>query len=392
MNALFFECGCLALLLVCLLLERASLARRLKKIPLRICVAGTRGKSTVTRLIAAALRESGRRVLAKTTGSKPAVILPDGSEREIRRTGPPSILEQMKILKLARAVHADAVVMEMMSIRPENLRAESGAIIKPHILALTNVRLDHLDDMGRRKEEIAASLAAAVTQKGRMIVLEEDVYPVFHEVAERRGATILAVPKNCAGEDAGSDLFRENTRLALATAEACGVPRELASRGMAKAGPDFGGLKLWKTDREGRPWYLASVFAANEPESSRKAISLLRRRHVELPQNMLALLSLRADRGDRTRQWLEALRGGFFDDFARLVFIGDHAAAIGRRKKIAAGAGISISAVSDRRPRKIMDAVFSLSDKGSVVVGLGNMGGPGEGLVEYWAQIGEIVP
>jgi hypothetical protein len=39
-----------------------------------------------------------------------------------------------------------------------------------------------------------------------------------------------------------------------------------------------------------------------------------------------------------------------------------------------------------------MDAVFSLSDKRSVVVGLGNMGGPGEELVEYWAQIGEIVP
>jgi poly-gamma-glutamate synthase PgsB/CapB len=391
MNALFYECGCLALLLVCLLLERASLARLLKRIPLRICVAGTRGKSTVTRLIAAALRESGRRVLAKTTGSKPVVIFPDGRERILRRAGPPSILEQMKILKLARSVQADAVIMEMMSIRPENLRTESGTIIRPQVLTLTNIRLDHVDDMGRRKDEIAASLAAAIPERGRMIVLEEDVYPVFRAVAEKRGAAIIPVPRDSAGDNAGGDLFPENGRLALATAEACGVSRELALRGMAKAGPDFGGAKIWKTDRAGRSWSMVSVFAANEPESSRKAISALRRRYLDLPQNMIALLNLRADRSDRTRQWLEALQGGFFDDFSHVVFIGDHAAAIGRRKKIAARAGIPVSAISDRRPQKIMDGVFSLSDTGSVVIGLGNMGGPGEGLVDYWAQIGEIV-
>src|SRR6266403_1708987 len=45
--------------------------RALRAIPVRIHVAGTRGKSTTTRLIAAALRAGGRNVLAKTTGSAP---------------------------------------------------------------------------------------------------------------------------------------------------------------------------------------------------------------------------------------------------------------------------------------------------------------------------------
>jgi len=54
--------------------------RALRSIPVRIHVAGTRGKSTTTRLIAAALRASGRRVVAKTTGSEPRLILPDGRE------------------------------------------------------------------------------------------------------------------------------------------------------------------------------------------------------------------------------------------------------------------------------------------------------------------------
>ncbi|MCK7480234.1 MAG: hypothetical protein M0C28_25450 [Candidatus Moduliflexus flocculans] len=72
-------------------------------VPLRIGVTGTRGKSSVTRLIAAALRGSGRRTLAKTTGSRPMLILPDGTEREIPRPGPATILEQKRLLRIARA-------------------------------------------------------------------------------------------------------------------------------------------------------------------------------------------------------------------------------------------------------------------------------------------------
>ena len=54
--------------------------RHLRAIPVRIHVAGTRGKSTTTRLIAAGLRAGGLRVVAKTTGTEPRLIYPDGSE------------------------------------------------------------------------------------------------------------------------------------------------------------------------------------------------------------------------------------------------------------------------------------------------------------------------
>src|SRR5436190_20852696 len=55
--------------------------RTLRTIPVRIHVAGTRGKSTTTRLIAAALRAGGRCVVAKTTGAEPRLILPDGRDQ-----------------------------------------------------------------------------------------------------------------------------------------------------------------------------------------------------------------------------------------------------------------------------------------------------------------------
>ncbi|MCH2454865.1 MAG: poly-gamma-glutamate synthase PgsB, partial [Idiomarina sp.] len=43
------------------------------RIPVRVHVNGTRGKTSVTRLIAAGLRAGGKRVCAKTTGSAAAV-------------------------------------------------------------------------------------------------------------------------------------------------------------------------------------------------------------------------------------------------------------------------------------------------------------------------------
>ncbi len=62
---------------------------------------GTRGKSSVTRLIAAGLRAGGKKVLAKTTGSAPRLIFEDGSEIPIIRYFGANIKEQLKIIKYA---------------------------------------------------------------------------------------------------------------------------------------------------------------------------------------------------------------------------------------------------------------------------------------------------
>lgn len=65
----------------------------LDRIPVRIHVNGTRGKSSVTRLIAAGLRAGPRRTIAKTTGTMPRLILDDGLELPIHRAGSPNIIE-----------------------------------------------------------------------------------------------------------------------------------------------------------------------------------------------------------------------------------------------------------------------------------------------------------
>lgn len=378
----------LAVLLMYLYIERRVLRRTLKTIPLRVCVTGTRGKSTVTRLIAAALREAGYRVLAKTTGSKPVVIFPDGREEAIERAGKPTILEQKRVVGFAGKVRAETFVVEMMSIRPETMGVESRKLLRPRLLAITNVRLDHLDDMGRTKDEIAASLAAAIPPDGTVFVPEEEFYPVFQKTAEERGARIAKIPQ-LSGAPAGLE-FPGNIRLTLAISDVLGIPKETAIRGMAKARPDFGGLRIWKARPEPLKddWYLASAFAANEPESTAKVLALIRERYPRFPRKLIALLNFREDRGDRTGQWLEALRTGFFDDFEEMVFIGDHARALARKRFSGPSSTTKISAWPTRRPDKIMDRIFAAEGESRGVVGLGNMGGLGGELVDYWARIG----
>src|SRR5512135_22985 len=105
----------LAGVLLYLAVERLRLERARRRVPRRVAVTGTRGKSGVTRLIASGLRASGAKVLAKTTGSRPVVILPDSSEREIARAGPATIREQLRLVALAASSGADTLVAEMMS-------------------------------------------------------------------------------------------------------------------------------------------------------------------------------------------------------------------------------------------------------------------------------------
>src|SRR5574342_689952 len=156
--------------LLYLICERIAMNRQRNAIPLRISVTGTRGKSSVVRMIASMLREDGRKVIAKTTGSQARFVLPDAQEIEIARRGVTSIIEQKRLIKKAAKIKADCLVAEIMSIHPENHCVESQQILQPHIVVITNVRQDHTEAMGETKEEIAAVLSLDIPAKARVFV------------------------------------------------------------------------------------------------------------------------------------------------------------------------------------------------------------------------------
>ena len=91
----------------------------LARLPIRIHVNGSRGKSSVTRLIASGLRAGGLNVIAKTTGTAPRIIDEDGKDRVIHRLRSASIGEQVRLLNSFSKKNPNAVVIECMAVNPQ---------------------------------------------------------------------------------------------------------------------------------------------------------------------------------------------------------------------------------------------------------------------------------
>jgi len=363
-------------------------------VPRRIAVTGTRGKSGVVRLIAGGLRASGARVLAKTTGSRPILILPDGTERTIDRAGPASVREQVRLVVLAAELGADTLVAEMMSIGAEGLAVEARHILRPGALAVTNVRLDHLDDQGRDKDTIARTLAAAVPAGADVFMPAEEVRRAFVDAAARRGARLHPVDRVDPVPVLPLGEFEPNVRLARAVLAALGIGPDAIDRGLAAAPPDAGRLGLWRvaSGRPGREALCVSLFAANEPESTALALGEVRRAVPFDGRPLVGLLSLREDRGDRTLQWVQAAGAGFFRDFAAVVLVGAPARAALRKVRRSSPPGATrFTAAAGRfaaEPEALMDRVLALVPGSPVVVGLGNFVGAGEAIVGSWKTAG----
>ena len=160
-------------------------------VPLRIHVNGTRGKSSVTRLIAAGLREGGKRTFAKTTGTAPRVIDAEGMDRIIHRLRRPSIGEQIRLLNYFAKEEPDAVVMECMAVQPQYQWISEHQMVRSHIGVITNVRPDHLEEMGPTKEDVAYSLCNTVPVKGTLVTAEDQLSEILEEAAENNGTRIF---------------------------------------------------------------------------------------------------------------------------------------------------------------------------------------------------------
>jgi poly-gamma-glutamate synthase PgsB/CapB len=312
----------------------------------------------------------------------------------INRRGRASIVEQVKVLRRGARLGVGAIVAELMSIQPEMSHVESSRILRPQVLVITNVRLDHLEELGRTKQEIAASLASAIPPQATVFIPEAEFFPEIECAADRVKAKTIRVPHGQGqnGPPGRAPLplaaFSEHIELALAVAAHLGIPAEAARRGLAEARPDFGGLKAWEAllGDPTAPWLLVSAFAANEPESTGLIIDRIKKSPAAGGRPLYGLLILRPDRGDRTRQWVDALDNGFFSEFDKVYLAGAHLRALEIRKR--RNMFRFLDTLPGRSPRFIMGRLAAEGREGAVLVGMGNMVGLGADLVEHWERIG----
>ena len=301
--------GALALVLIISgLLEFRFHQQVLSNIPVRIHVNGTRGKSSVTRLIAAGLRAGGKRTFAKTTGTAPRVIDAEGIDRIIHRLRSPSIGEQVRLLKYFSAEKPDVVVMECMAVQPQYQWISEHQMVKSDIGVITNARPDHLDEMGPTDVDVVRSLCNSVPIDGTLITAEEKYKNILEEVAEQNGSEFLHSDE---GSITDSELNKfsyiehpQNIAIALDVCKKMGIKRDVALTGMHSVKPDLGALIVWKLKGENGSLQFVNGMAANDPVSTLQIWKFVIDRYPTTSGSAVFFNS-RDDRPLRTNQMLE---------------------------------------------------------------------------------------
>jgi poly-gamma-glutamate synthase PgsB/CapB len=295
----------LAAVLISLLVEGHRHRQRLARVPVRIVINGIRGKSSITRLVAGALRDQ-MPTIAKTTGTAARFILADGGEVPYeRRFGLANVIEQVGVVAAAAEAGARALVIECMAVHPDLQQLNQEKLINATIVVISNVREDHLDVMGPTLDDVARSLCRSMPVGGVCVTAERDRLDILRaEANKRRCALLVAEPDSVSDEEMagfGWVTFKENVAVALAVAELLGVPRADALAGMYRAAPDPGVLTVDRCEHAGRSFLAANLFAANDPESTLMNLELLRN-SGRLPGSLSIVINCRPDRIERNGQ------------------------------------------------------------------------------------------
>ncbi|WP_447006786.1 poly-gamma-glutamate synthase PgsB [Saccharothrix isguenensis] len=379
-------------LLVGGVLEQRRHLAELHRIEHRVLVNGIRGKSSITRLCAGALRGGGLVTTAKTTGTAARFIHPDGSEEPVyRKWGIANVVEQIGIVRRAAAYRSDALVIECMAVMPDLQEINQSKLIRSTIGVLCNVREDHLAEMGPTLDDVARSLSRSMPVGGICVTAERDRLHILEQEAAKRKCELLSVdPESVTDEEMagfGWVTFKENVAIALAVADLLGVNRRLALAGMWAAPPDPGVLSVQTRAVDGKVIKLANVFAANDPESTLMNIErLLEQGSISRPLHVV--INCRPDRVERNRQMGELIAR---IDPERVVLIGDPT----RSARSTVGDAWQ-DRVTDlggaRSAEDLLDAILAEVDEIASLIAIGNIHGQGEVLLAALEALEEVQP
>lgn len=357
--------------------------RNLKKIKNRIHVNGTRGKSSVTRLIYQGLRANPENiVVAKTTGTEPRFLFPDGKELPVARPGKTNIIEQLRIIEKAVKLNANFFVTECMAITPEYIKIFEEKIMKSNVGVITNVREDHLDTMGPTIYEVARNLCLSLPLKGVAFTCEKRFFDIIKEEADKRKTELFYVDSSWVSEEILEKFpyieHRENIAIACAVCEYFGIEREKALESMFRVKPDPGVLERYIITGFGKKITFYSAFSANDPESA----SILWKRFSIDKETKIIVFVLRSDRASRTESFLKFLGNEIKADF--YIICGEHSFIVKNsliRKDIPHD---KIITFTKPKPEDIFNEVMLLTKKESVCMGIGNIVGLGSKIKELF--------
>lgn len=309
-----------------MLWSRRNVAR-LQRIPLRVLVTGTRGKSSTVRLIHAALSEAGIPTLGKVTGTASRELDTTGAEHATNRIGQVSILEMLETVHRSftgGTPAPQAVVLECMAVTPDLIQMCTDDIVRPQVSVVTNALWDHLEEQGTSLQDIAISLSrvmsgaeVAVTAEHRAATLATLAYE-----ASRHACAFDAVD----GRELPADILArlrgahpDNVAVALAVAAFAGVDRQTAVRGMAAATVEPLPTSPVTVTIDDIEWWYRDIGSINDTDSLTPALAEAK---AQMPRDAvtLAILTTRWDRPLRGIQFASSITP---DDVDGIVIVGE---------------------------------------------------------------------
>jgi poly-gamma-glutamate synthase PgsB/CapB len=328
------------------------------------------------------------RTCAKTTGTLPRMILPDGREYPVFRPGKTNVIEQIRIVRTAVAHDAEALVIECMALIPYLQWLSESRLVRATHAVITNARADHLDVMGPTEVDVAKALAGMIPVGGKLFTAERRHLDVFRKVAADRSTQVVPVTEEDVAAVAPLDLagfsyieHAENVALALKVCEDVGIPKNVALPGMWAVNRDPGMMTVAELDWFNRRIVFVNGFAANDPESTERIWNMALERYTEV-KTRIAIFNCRADRPDRSRQLAEVLPKWQPADYYMLIGSGTY---IFARYAVEAGVDERKLLMAEQIPvGEIFERVIDVSSRSTLVMGMANIGGPGLELVRYF--------
>ena len=363
---------------ILLLLEYLSIRYCVKKIPLRILVNGTRGKSSVTKYIASGLRTADKKVMAKITGIIPTIIYPDGSGKIIKRIGPARIHEQFKIIKKASKLSVDCLILECMSITPELQKLESK-IFKPNIYVITNIRNDHQEQMGNEEDQVKA-ICDSIPLNSTVVTGEKKYLSQIEISAKSKNSSVVyaADDFDFKNIDVPENVFKSNILIALAACKAAKVEKAESEKSVLEMIKNSE-KALFEFSCDDKKIRFLNGFAVNDVLSAQEFIDYWETK-IDGFNHLNFIFNSRSDRPLRSvafAKWFGSIK-----NLDRIIITGNHAP---RTKLELIRNGIESKKIVIWKRNKIENAMVSLkqiADPVSNFIGLGNIAGDGLLLID----------
>lgn len=373
----------LGLVLLLMIGESLVINNCVNNIAVKIHVNGTRGKSTITKYIFAGLIEDHLRVLGKVTGEIPTLLLPDGSQKAIKRRGSARVQEQFNILRKAKKEKIDALVLECMSIDPILQKLESF-FFKPDIYIISNIRDDHREKMGNSLDDQIKSICDAIPANSKIIAGESAYMDIIKGVAIVRNSQFIQAIDLSDEEkkNISQSAFEINVQIALTACIESGIPRQIAFKGILKQIEKIKSPLCAITNGQQKRYFL-NAFSVNDIPSFKDYLKLWTS-ELNIADKVSVVFNTRSDRPLRTGLFVEWIKSNH-ENIEVVILTGDHKMRANRLLS-RSETKFKIKNIPNRHQSSIKDLILESTINSSLIVGVGNIKGLGYQIINEFSE------